>query len=52
MADQRSKSTRETPAQQRAHSKSLSTIIKQNARSAVFKSGRNTIEKAARSRKR
>jgi hypothetical protein len=50
MADKKaSKSTGETPAQQRALGKSVFQIIKENAKTAVkAKVGpRNTIEKAA-----
>ena len=53
MADRKaSKSTGETPAQQRALGKSIFKIIKQNAKASVLLNPRNTVEKAARARKR
>lgn len=55
MADRKaSKSTGETPAQQRALGKSIFKVIKQNvAAAAKAKLGpRNTVQKAARSKKR
>ena len=53
MADKKaSKSTGETPAQQRALGKSVFKILKENTRSSILKGGRNTVEKARAGRKR
>ena len=52
MADKKSKSTGESPAQQRALGKSIFEVIKQNAKAGLAGKFKNTVEKERLTRKR